>query len=81
MTMTKKQKDAIKQLELAFRKCSNARLIFYGLNAELYCCDSRVEKTASTHGGFPGFIEAINDKDIEAIAINTSRSYLESGGL
>ena len=81
--MNNEQKKAIKSLERAFKKCSDADLCFMGEDGDLICFDSyefgkaeeKLELENKLYG--PGNILSVINY---SVIIKTHNTYMDSGG-
>lgn len=88
--MTRKQKDAITQLEAAFKLCSDVGLYFAGINRDFYYASKKAFKVGqnicsssnSKDGWMPEVVECRKQFEgtDEVGDINTHGTYTDSGG-
>jgi hypothetical protein len=76
--MNDRQQDAINDLELAFAKAKRAGLVFCGMETNIYCYLTLSVRKETQQGASQYTAFALLQK--ESVTINTSGTYLDSGG-
>lgn len=76
LNMDNKQKKALRELENAFKKCSECSLSFHGIDSGLYVVPYGIYKKHEKKtlvGGYSMICDYLTE-------VNTYRSYIDSGG-